>query len=961
MKIDAPLAQTLAAAAFSTQRRGVWLALLPIWLAAMFPAISSSAAPLVMDGFDYTNSTAARQAWLIGSGLPVTMATSSEWGGDLVMKLPCDFATRADRCYWDRAVTLNLASFTTFALEVFAPDPGAISYFTLYLRSGSGWYGASASLTQTGWQTLRFPRGSFVAEGTPAGWDKIDGIRLSPWKGAARTTYLALRELRAFTPPVLLVRDDQSSNPSVVQETIDRHLEWLGRFNIDAGVVTRAEVESGLLASARLVILPYNENISTAEWTALESFVAAGGKLLVYYLLPARMETLLGFRATGWTQGDFATWVFNDPAVPGLPARVKQASWNITLAVPNGTLNSHVTATWEDSRGVSTGQAAWLTSDHGFFMSHILLGDDADQKAYALLCLVGHFLPDVWPAAAAGVIDAIGRLGPYHNYEEAVAGIRRDAEPTLRAPFVADELAAAAAEREHAVAESAAARYPDAIFAAQAAQARLKQAYYLSLRPVSPEFRAIWEHHATGPFPGDWPAAVEALATNGFTAVFPNMLWGGLAHYDSAFLPHSAEFATYGDQIRACVNAAHARGLQVHVWKVNWNLSGAPQAFIDTLRAAGRTQVSRDGQPIDWLCPSHPDNLALETNSMMEVVRNYDVDGIHFDYIRYPDSRYCYCPGCGSRFQSQTGRTVTNWPADVLATGTLRTAFLDWRRAQITRLVSSIHAGVKAIKPGVKISAAVFPDAASAFDEVGQDWRQWVADGLVDFVCPMDYTTGLNQFTNLVAQQLGYVAGRVPVYPGIGAFILEPDGTLAQLQSTRAAHTGGFILFELGPASPTNLFPALRAGALADDEPDTDNDLLPDSWELHWFDNLGVGGTDTDADGDGLTDREEYILGSDPTRPNAGLAVQTRLVGGSLEISVPGGAVVDPGYRHAERRYRLESTQDYSSAGSWQPVPGLSDHVVASGSQTVLFPVSPLPGSAPVFYRVRVWLQQKPQ
>ncbi len=332
-------------------------------------------------------------------------------------------------------------------------------------------------------------------------------------------------------------------------------------------------------------------------------------------------------------------------------------------------------------------------------------------------------------------------MGPYRNYAEAVAGIRRDAALTLRAPLAEAELAAAETNRNNAMALQATKDYAQAILTAQSAQNHLKQAYFLSLKPVTPEFRAFWEHHATGPFPGNWAAAVNALVTNGFTAVFPNMLWGGLAHYNSAFLPHSSEFNTYGDQIAACVSAAHAQGLQVHVWKINWNLSGAPQSFIDSLRAANRTQVSRDGQPIDWLCPSDPDNFALETNSLMEVVRNYDVDGIHFDYIRYPSSDYCYCSGCAARFQSQTGLTVTNWPADVLAPGALRNAFLDWRRAQITRLVAAVHAEVKAIKPWVKVSAAVFPDAASAFDGVGQDWRQWITDGLVDFLCPMDYTT----------------------------------------------------------------------------------------------------------------------------------------------------------------------------------------------------------------------------
>ena len=927
------------------------------WAAAVFLVHSSRAASLVIDDFAYTNSASARQAWIPGSGLPVAMATGGDWGTDQVMTVTCDFAVRSDRCYWDRTVSLNLATFTDFALEVYAPDPGAISSFTLYFRSGAGWYGASAALGQTGWQTLRFSRSAFIPEGTPSGWDQIDGIRLSPWKAASRNTYLALRQLRAYTPLVLLIRDDQSSDPTTVENTIDLHVAWLGSYNIDCGVLSRTNVEAGLLAQGKLAVLPYNENISDAEWTALESFVAGGGKLLVYYLLPARMEPLLGVHATGWSQGDFAAWAFNDPSIPGLPSRVQQASWNITYAVPNGTLHSRVSAIWQNSQGLSTGHAAWLTSDQGYFMSHILLGDDPDNKSYALLCLVGYFLPEVWPPAASGAIDGIGVVGEYRDYAGAVAGIRKSAALTLRGPLVEAELTAAAADRDQALAEQAAGNYAQAILSAHSARGHLQQAYYLSLKPVTPEFRAFWEANGTGPFPGNWAATVNVLVTNGFSAVFPNMLCGGVAHYNSAFLPHSSVFTNYGDQLAACVSAAHAQGLQVHVWKINWNLVGAPQSFIDSLRTSNRTQVSSSGQPIDWLCPSHPDNFALETNSLMEVVRNYAVDGIHFDYIRYPDSDHCYCAGCAARFQSQTGLSVTNWPADVLAPGPLRNAFLNWRRAQITRLVSTVHAQVKALKPNVQVSAAVFPDAPSAYDDVGQDWRLWITNGLLDFVCPMDYTTAMSVFTNDVAQQLTWVAGRVPVYPGIGAFLLQPDGFLAQLQEARAAHTGGFVAFDLSPTAVTNLLPAVHAGATAPDEPDTDNDLLPDSWELRWFGNLTTAGVNTDFDHDGLTDYEEYVLGTDPTRPNPGLMVQARVAGGALQVSCLGLAVSGAGYQNAERHYQLESSTGLT--GSWAPVPGVPDRIVASGSETLVFSVSPAPSTS-TFFRVHVWLQQKP-
>ncbi|MGD0113303.1 MAG: hypothetical protein ABSD48_15695 [Armatimonadota bacterium] len=100
----------------------------------------------------------------------------------------------------------------------------------------------------------------------------------------------------------------------------------------------------------------------------------------------------------------------------------------------------------------------------------------------------------------------------------------------------------------------------------------------------------------------------------------------------------------------------------MHVWKVNWNLSGAPEEFVERMRAEGRMQRTRSGSETGWLCPANPANSQLERDSLLEVVRKYDVDGIHFDYIRYENQDNCCCDGCRQCFEESAGVKVADWP-----------------------------------------------------------------------------------------------------------------------------------------------------------------------------------------------------------------------------------------------------------------------------------------------------------
>jgi uncharacterized lipoprotein YddW (UPF0748 family) len=232
---------------------------------------------------------------------------------------------------------------------------------------------------------------------------------------------------------------------------------------------------------------------------------------------------------------------------------------------------------------------------------------------------------------------------------------------------------------------------------------------------------------------------------------------------------------------------------------------------VDRLRREHRLQASARGAELRWLCPSNPVNQQLEIDAMVEVAQRYDVDGVHFDYIRYPDGDHCYCAGCRQRFQKALGSTVAQWPRDVLDRGPHRRAWLDWRQGNITTVVKAVSERVRAIKPQVKLSAAVFRNWPVDRDGVGQDWKLWCDRGYLDFVCPMDYTVSNAQFDNWVTHQKQW-AGKAACYPGIGSFIMPPDRVIEQILTTRRHATHGFTVFNFDTSSAQTLLPLLGKG-----------------------------------------------------------------------------------------------------------------------------------------------------
>jgi len=783
-------------------------------------SVFAQEAPPVIDAFRYADDAAARAAWQPMAGTaPVALGRAE---GASALRFPCNFAgTDIERASWDRQVKLDLDLCRGVQFEFHCQDASPVSYFSIYFQSGAGWYASSFYPESTGWNRVTIDKTAMNLEGRPAGWGAIQTIRISAWRGADTDTEFHLSDLRQVgvlgtDTLVALVRGDSAARtrPEEV-ESVQRYCAATARRFDEAGIgcATLSDVQLAheTLRRARLVVLPHNPTMPDESVDALVRYLESGGRLLAFFGMPARLRPAAKIDAGSFARpaqpGGFAALRFVGGAIPGAPDVVRQASWNILepKPVPGA---STVVAHWVDPQECSTGHAAAVASTNAIEVSHVLLGTDAPKQRQMLLAMAGYLVPEIWQRTADAAIERVGRIAGCRSYPEAATRIVRTGGAD---PRVLERLETTRRLRDQAVAFRRAGRYPEACAHATQAADRLLEAFAAAQRPLAGEFRAFWCHSAFGVEGMDWDAAIRRLTENGFTAILPNLLWGGVAYYPSTVLPVAPQVADRGDQLDLCLSACRKRGLQIHVWKVNWNLGAAPKEFVEQMRRAGRLQADARGTEERWLCPSHPENQKLEIDSMVEIARRYPVDGLHFDYIRYPDADHCFCAGCRERFAQTLAQPLAHWPQDVQRNGPHHAAWLDWRRAHITAVVQAVSQQARAARPGIRISAAVFRNWPADRDSIGQDWKLWCDRGYLDFVCPMDYTASDTQFENSVRRQTVW-AGRVPCYPGIGAWELTPDRVIGQIEITRRLGTKGFTIFNYDARAARDLVPLLGQG-----------------------------------------------------------------------------------------------------------------------------------------------------
>lgn len=147
-----------------------------------------------------------------------------------------------------------------------------------------------------------------------------------------------------------------------------------------------------------------------------------------------------------------------------------------------------------------------------------------------------------------------------------------------------------------------------------------------------------------------------------------------------------------------------------------------------------------------YLDPALPEVRDYLANIFADIALNYDVDGIHLDYIRYPDTRYGFHQYSLDRFKEQTD---LNWES--------------WREEQISQTVRQIRKKVSDAKPSVRLTAAVKPNPFSAGKYFGQNWLNWLKNGWIDEVYLMAYHTRDKDMQDLLNQLPDQYKNRIVV------------------------------------------------------------------------------------------------------------------------------------------------------------------------------------------------------
>lgn len=331
--------------------------------------------------------------------------------------------------------------------------------------------------------------------------------------------------------------------------------------------------------------------------------------------------------------------------------------------------------------------------------------------------------------------------------------------------------------------------------------------------PLRRPTRAVWVPRFQYQTPDDIRTIMRNCQRLGINTVIWQVRGNATVAYRSRIEPWSKEYNHRDpgfDPLALAVEEAHRRGLRIEAW-VNvmpgWR-GPKPPPIRDQLYWThpawflldAKTQRQKPGDFYLILNPCLPEVRDYITSVFEEIVTNYDVDGLHMDYVRYAwettrdaRQRFPRDPRTLELYRRETGLRPEDDPA----------AWDRWRANQLTRLVAQVHDMVRQQRPGLTLTAATWPDPLRGYREYFQDALGWLRAGLLDAAYPMFYTDDPKRFVKYIGIYRRH-APDARIIPGVGIYKHKtPELMREHLRLCLKLAGGEFCVFSYGSLHAT--------------------------------------------------------------------------------------------------------------------------------------------------------------
>ena len=263
---------------------------------------------------------------------------------------------------------------------------------------------------------------------------------------------------------------------------------------------------------------------------------------------------------------------------------------------------------------------------------------------------------------------------------------------------------------------------------------------------------------------------IQFATVNRFNHILVQVRGRGDAYYTSEFVPKSHLIQnTSFDPLAYLIPKAKENGIKVHAWvntyllwssrlkpvqknhllytNMEW-LDQNKKGEINISHELKKLNGGKNGNEGFYLSPNHPRVNQYLISVFKELIENYELDGLHLDYIRYHDSEYGQNPGAIEQYRKENGLKVlqlsTSAPDPVTVVKSEQ--WNDSRRKAITKLVRETKSLIDVIRPNLILSAAVKPNLYQARERYYQEWDVWLAAGYLDKAVVMNYAKNLKDF-----------------------------------------------------------------------------------------------------------------------------------------------------------------------------------------------------------------------